>query len=138
MCIRDRTKTGGFDQGGQTSIYGGSFDTIRPSLELGGSKGNLSYFADASYDHNDLGIENPTDSSAAIHDETDQYKAFVYLSYILDRTSRITFMGGASYSNFQVPDTPGLPAGTSPDGQQWLPGPFASSQLCLLYTSRCV
>jgi outer membrane receptor protein involved in Fe transport len=124
-----QTKTGGFDEGGGFSLYGGSFDTVRPSLELGGSKGNLSYFTDASYDHNSLGIENPTSSDSAIHDTTDQYKAFTYLSYILDHTSRLTFMGGASYSNFQVPDTPGLPAGRSPDGQQWLPGSFASSQL---------
>jgi outer membrane receptor protein involved in Fe transport len=124
-----QTKTGGFDEGGQFSLYGGSFDTVRPSLELGGSKGDLSYFADASYDHNDLGIENPTSSENAVHDVTDQYKTFTYLSYILNRTSRITFMGSASYSNFQVPDTPGLPAGTSPDGKPWLPGPFDSSKL---------
>jgi hypothetical protein len=38
-------------------------------------------------------------------------------------------MGGASYSNFQVPDTPGLPAGTSPDGSQWLPGTFRPRRL---------
>ncbi len=124
-----QTKTGGFDQGGEASIYGGSFDTLRPSFELGGSQGNLSYFTDASYDHNALGIENPTDSRSAIHDSTDQYKAFIYMSDILDPTSRITFMGGASYSNFQVPDTPGLPAGAAPDGAPWLPGQFASSQL---------
>jgi outer membrane receptor protein involved in Fe transport len=123
------TKTGGFDQGGEVSLYGGSFDTIRPSFEIGGSQGNLSYFADASYDHNDLGIENPAASAVALHDSTDQYKAFTYLSYILDRTSRITFMGSASYSDFQVPDTAGLPAGTSPDGKPWLPGSFASAGL---------
>jgi outer membrane receptor protein involved in Fe transport len=124
-----QTKTGGFDDGGELSLYGGSFDTVRPSFELGGSKGNLSYFTDASYDHNGLGIENPTPSANALHDATDQYKAFAYLSYILDHTSRLTFMGGASYSNFQVPDTPGLPAGTSPDGKPWEPGTFDSSGL---------
>jgi outer membrane receptor protein involved in Fe transport len=124
-----QTKTGGFNGGGEMSLYGGSFDTVRPSFELGGSKGNLSYFTDGSYDHNDLGIENPTGSPTAIHDSTDQYKEFTYLSYILDHTSRITFMGSASYSDFQVPDTPGLSAGTSPDGKPWLPGSFASSGL---------
>jgi outer membrane receptor protein involved in Fe transport len=124
-----QTKTGGFDQGGAVALYGGSFDTVRPSFELGGSKGNLSYFTDASYDHNSLGIENPTGSTAALHDTTDQYKAFTYVSYILDPTSRLTAMAGASYSNFQVPDTPGLAAGTSPDGAPWLPGTFDSSRL---------
>ncbi|HEY4989868.1 MAG TPA: TonB-dependent receptor [Opitutaceae bacterium] len=124
-----QTKTGGFDQGGAVSLYGGSFDTVRPSFELGGSKGNLSYFTDASYDHNSLGIENPTASSSAAHDATDQYKVFTYLSYILSPTSRLTAMVGASYSSFQVPDTPGLAAGTAPDGQPWLPGSFDSSRL---------
>jgi hypothetical protein len=124
-----KTKAGGFDAGGGTSIYAGSFDTIRPSFELGGTEGNLSYFTDASYDHNAIGIENPTASSTPVHDNSDQYKAFAYISYILDQSSRLTFMGSASYSNFQVPDTPGLPAGTSPDGKPWLPGPFDSSRL---------
>ena len=43
-----------------------------------------------------------------IHDKTDQYKAFTYLSYVLDDTSRISVMGSASYADFQVPNTPGL------------------------------
>jgi outer membrane receptor protein involved in Fe transport len=124
-----QTKTGGFDQGGEVSLYGGSFDTVRPSVEVGGTKGNVSYFADASFDHNDLGIENPTSAAQAVHDETNQYKTFLYLSYILSRTSRLTFMGSASYSTFQVPDTPGLPAGRSPGGLPWLPGTFNSSDL---------
>jgi outer membrane receptor protein involved in Fe transport len=123
------TKTGGFEPGGELSLYGGSFGTIRPSLELGGSSGGASYFADASYDHNELGIENPTSSHSAVHDATDQYKVFTYLSWILDHSSRLTVMGGASYSAYQVPDTPGLPAGTAPDGQPWVPGAFSSSSL---------
>ncbi len=124
-----QTKTGGFDKGGDVSLYGGSYDTLRPSLEVGGSEGGLSYFTDMSHDHNALGIENPTSGASAVHDVTEQYKAFAYLSYILDRTSRMTFMGSASISTFQVPDTPGLPAGTSPDGAPWLPVAFDSSRL---------
>ena len=38
-------------------------------------------------------------------------------------------MLSASYSNFEVPNTPGLPAGTSPDGNPWLPGTFDSANL---------
>ncbi len=124
-----QTKSGGFDDNGEVSLYAGSFGTIRPTVETGGSSGNLSYFADASYDHNQLGIENPTPSLRAIHDETDQFKAFTYLSYVLNHTSRISFMGSASNSNFQVPDTPDLPAGTAPNGNQWVPGNFDSAKL---------
>ncbi len=111
-----QTKSGAFENGGDGELYGGSYDTIRPSFEYGGSQGKWNYFMDGSYDHNDLGIENPTPSHDAIHDTTDQGKAFVYASRILSDTSRISLMGSASYSDFQVPNTLGLPVGTSPDG----------------------
>jgi len=124
-----KTKSGAFDNGGTAEVYGGSYDTIRPSFEYGGTDGKWNYFVDGSYDHNALGIENPTPSHSAIHDVTDQEKMFTYLSYIIDDTSRVSFMGSASYSNFQVPNTPGLPAGTSPDGNPWLSGNFDSSTL---------
>jgi outer membrane receptor protein involved in Fe transport len=124
-----KTKSGLLEPGGDVSFYGGSYDTFRPSVETGGASGNLSAYVDASYDHNDLGIENPTPNASAIHDQTDQSKAFAYVSDILDSTSRISFIGSASYSNFQVPDTAGLPAGTSPDGNPWLPGTFDSAKL---------
>jgi len=124
-----KTKSDAFDQGSDASLYAGSFDTVRPNFETAGSDGNLSYFADGSYDHNDLGIENPTSSATALHDETDQSKVFTYLSYILSPTSRLSFIGSASYSDFQVPDTPDLPAGTAPDGKPWLPGYFNSAAL---------
>ena len=116
-------------------MYGGSYDTINPSFELGGSQGKLNYFVDGSYNNNDLGIENPTSSQTAIHDNTEQYKSFAYLSYILDDTSRVSVMVSASYSNFEIPNTPGLPAGTAPDGstrgilQAAVPATFNSSSL---------
>jgi len=124
-----KTKSGTLEPGGDISLYGGSFDTLRPSVEVGGAEGNVTAYADTSYEHNDLGIENPTPSATALHDASDQSKAFVYISDVLDSTSRLSFIGSASYSVFQVPDTAGLPAGTSPDGAQWLPGAFNSAQL---------
>ena len=134
------TKNGALDPGGTAEIYGGSYDTIRPSIEYGGSTGKWNFFVDGSYDHNDLGIENPTPSHDAIHDTTDQFKTFLYGSYLIDDTSRITVMGSASYSDFQVPNTPDLqkdPANfTSPGGNTWnmradsgLPGTFNSADL---------
>jgi outer membrane receptor protein involved in Fe transport len=130
------TKSGAFENGGQMGIYGGSYDTFRPSLEYGGSQGKWDYFVDGSFDQNSLGIENPTASKNAIHDQTDQYKSFLYASRILNDTSRVTVMGSASYSDFQVPNTPGQSVGTASDGvTQWttatsgLPATFDSSTL---------
>ncbi|HTB86098.1 MAG TPA: TonB-dependent receptor, partial [Candidatus Sulfotelmatobacter sp.] len=127
--VNIQTKSGVFDNGGTAEVYGGSFETIRPSFDYSGSSGKWNYFFDGSYDQNALGIENPTDSHDAIHDTTRQGKGFGYLSYVIDDTSRLTFMGSASYSTFQIPNTPGLAAGTSPNGTQWVPGIFNSASL---------
>jgi outer membrane receptor protein involved in Fe transport len=108
-----QTKSGAFDPGGEIGIYGGSYDTFRPSFEYGNAEGKFNFFIDGSYDHNELGIENPTPNSTAIHDETEQFKTFLYGSYIIDPSSRLTMMASASYSDFQVPNTPGV-ASASP------------------------
>jgi outer membrane receptor protein involved in Fe transport len=132
------TKSGAFENGGTVDLYGGSYDTFRPSLEYGGSQGKWDYFVDGSFDQNSLGIENPTAGKNAIHDQTEQYKSFLYASRILSDTSRVTVMGSASYSDFQVPNTPGLqndPANYSaPGGNPWysgggIPTTFDSSTL---------
>ena len=122
------TKSGAFQPGGSASLYTGSYDTIKPSFEYGGSTGNLNYFMDGSYDHNSLGIENTTPSATPVHDDTDQYKAFTYWSYVLDDTSRITAMGSLSYVTFQVPDSPGLP-GAYPGSPFVIPSTFNSLYL---------
>lgn len=108
------TKSGAFENGGEVGVYGGSFNTLRPSFELGGSQGKWNFFMDGSFDHNDLGIENPAPGHDAIHDTTSQYKSFLYGSRVLDDTSRITVMGSLSYSDFQVPNSPGVAPGNSP------------------------
>jgi outer membrane receptor protein involved in Fe transport len=110
------TKTGAFLNGGDVGIYGGSYNTFRPSFEYGDTEGAWDYFVDGSYDENDLGVENPTDTHNAIHDHTDQYKSFIYASRLLSDTSRITLMGSASYTTYQIPNSPGQAPGMSPDG----------------------
>jgi outer membrane receptor protein involved in Fe transport len=108
------TKSGAYQNGGDLSLYGGSFDTFRPSFDYAGSQGKWDYFVDGSYDENGLGIENPTPSHDAIHDQTYQYKAFIDASRLLSDTSRVTLMGSASYTTYQIPNTPDLPPGNSP------------------------
>ena len=86
------TKNGASFTGGEASIQVGSFDTIMPSFEYGGVIGKLTYYFTGSYLHNGIGIENPTRSSSPIHDDTDQFKEFGYLSYIIDDSSRFTLL----------------------------------------------
>ncbi|MGA2602836.1 MAG: TonB-dependent receptor [Verrucomicrobiia bacterium] len=102
------TKTGSQLNGNEFSMYGGSYDTIQPSLQLGGTTSNLDYFISASYLHNDVGIDNTTASPDPLHDEADQEKLFGYFSHRLSDTSRLTLLLSGSYADFQIPNTPGL------------------------------
>jgi len=106
-----QTKTGTLDPGGAVSMYGGSHGWVQPSFEWGGRVGQLDYFITGEYLRNGIGIENPTSSYHPIHDETNQYRGFAYLSGIIDPTARVTAIFGTSRGQFQIPNTPGLSPG---------------------------
>jgi outer membrane receptor protein involved in Fe transport len=91
---------------GTVSFYGGSHGTITPSFDYGGSVGNTQYFFTGRGNWNNLGIENPTSSLNAIHDHTDQGKFFGYVSTLINDSTRLSFISGASYSQFQIPNNP--------------------------------
>jgi outer membrane receptor protein involved in Fe transport len=101
-----QTKTGAFAPGGEVDLYGGSFNTFNPSFEYGDTDGPWDYFVEGSVNQTDLGLENATNTVNAIHDHSDQYRAFAYASRLLSDTSRVTLMGGASYSTYQIPNSP--------------------------------
>jgi len=128
-----QTKSGAIENGGEVEMYGGSHDTISPSFEYGGTQGKWSFYTDGSYEHNDLGIENTTSSPNAIHDTTDQFKDFVYASYLLSDTSRISIIGSASYADYQIPVNPNQQQQSLADGNPWLspqpPGTFSPTDL---------
>jgi len=96
------TKSGTFKPGGSVSMYGGSHGTLEPSINYGGSSGNIRYFFSGDYLRNDLGIESPDGSSNPIHDTTKQYHAFGYLEDILDPENRVTLVYGASSGAFDL------------------------------------
>jgi outer membrane receptor protein involved in Fe transport len=120
-----QTKTDAFNNSGSVSVYGGSHGTITPSFEYGGTVGQTQYFVSGRYFGSNLGIENPTPANEAIHDHTDQEKGFLYLSTVLDPTSRLTFMSGVSNSTYQIPNNPGQPSNFTAFGLN----NFDSSQL---------
>ncbi|MGH6765559.1 MAG: TonB-dependent receptor, partial [Bradyrhizobium sp.] len=102
-----QTKADAFSNSGSVSVYGGSHGTITTSLEYGGTVGQTQYFVSGRYFGSNLGIENPTPAYNAIHDNTSQEKGFLYLSTVLDPTSRLTVMSGVSNGSYQIPNNPG-------------------------------
>jgi outer membrane receptor protein involved in Fe transport len=102
-----QTKADAFNNSGSISVYGGSHGTITTSLEYGGTIGQTQYFVSGRYFGSNVGIENPTSAYNAIHDNTSQEKGFLYLSTVLDPTSRLTFISGVSNGSYQIPNNPG-------------------------------
>ena len=102
-----QTKADAFNNSGSVSVYGGSHGTITTSAEYGGTVGQTQYYVSGRYFGSDVGIENPTPAYDAIHDRTSQEKGFLYLSTVLDPTSRLTFISGVSNGSYQIPNNPG-------------------------------
>ncbi len=107
--VQLQTKSGESLSGGNIDMYGGQRGTLQPSFELGGAKGNLSYYTTGYYLQNNRGLEPPTPGPEAIHDFAIIGNDFGYLSYFLNATTRISLFGGFNLSNFQIPANPDQP-----------------------------
>ncbi|HJR14986.1 MAG TPA: TonB-dependent receptor [Rhodanobacteraceae bacterium] len=102
------TKSGAqLGDGGNVNLYGGSFGTFNPGFEVHGNQGRWSYYLTANFLESDIGIQNPTPARNAIHDRTDQFKSFGYLSYLIDDNTRAGFYFGTANNRFQIPNNPG-------------------------------
>ncbi len=106
-----QTKADAFNNSGSVSVYGGSHGNITTSAEYGGTVGQTQYYVSGRYFGSNVGIENPTPAYNAIHDNTSQEKGFLYLSTVIDPTSRLTLISGVSNGNYEIPNNPGQPPG---------------------------
>ena len=120
--IVEITTKNNFEAGGSADLYMGSNQTYNPSFEYGNTNGNLTYFVDGSFLGNNVGIENPTSSVNPIHDNTTQEKGFAYLSYLLNSTTKLSFMFGSYDGRFQIPNNPGQPTYATLNGIASVPG----------------
>lgn len=103
------TKSGSTENGGRTTITGGSNNTLIGNQEFYGSQGRLNYYLNGTYDQDDRGIEPPTPSNIASHDKTRQDKEFGYLSYLLNDENRLSFIFGNATNRFEIPNNPNQP-----------------------------
>lgn len=118
-------KSGAFDGGGSVSVYGGSRQTIMPTLQYGGTIGDAQYYFVTDFLGSNEGIENPTPSLNPIHDHTNQGKFFGYASTLIGDGGRLSFITGSSIGSYQIPNNPGQPPSFTVPGV----GGFDSSQL---------
>ena len=102
-----QTKTGEIENGGNLGMYGGQRGTLNPSMEVGGTKGDLSYYATGYFVQNDRGLEPPTPGPEAINDTTQQGNGFGIANYFLNPTTRVSAFGGFNLAHFDIPANPG-------------------------------
>ncbi|GAC1326747.1 MAG: hypothetical protein NVS3B11_23860 [Collimonas sp.] len=115
------TKTGELVNGGNIGVQIGSNNKRQVSGDVSGSTDSFSYYINGSFEANNLGIENPTGASSALHDRTLQNKAFGYFSYLLDADTRVSLILGNSDGRFQIPNRPNQTPGFQLDGVTDLP-----------------
>lgn len=101
------TKTAGLTPGGDIGVVMGSNNTRQVNGQANGVVNGISYYVTGSLDANNLGIENPTGSSSALHDRTTQSKAFGYFSYLINPDTRLSLILANTNSHFQIPNTAG-------------------------------
>lgn len=95
-------------EGGRVSVYGGSRGTITPSFDYALSTQGWDLFATGSYLRADQGTEGPTRARTPLHNRTEQGRGLFYLSRALDDRTRLSFISGVSFNDFQIANTPGL------------------------------
>ncbi|HWY23797.1 MAG TPA: TonB-dependent receptor, partial [Nevskia sp.] len=94
---------------GSVDLYGGSHDTLNPSFQLGKTYGNFSAYVTGQFLSSNLGVENPTGSSTAIHDWTQQGKGFGYFSYLLNAQTKLSAILGVTGTRLEIPNNPDQP-----------------------------
>jgi outer membrane receptor protein involved in Fe transport len=104
-----QTKSGLFQPGGSIELRGGSYGTIEPSFEYGGSVQGYNYYVAADHLESNHGIEGVTPSYDAVHDDTIQTHAFLYGDKIINSASKIDLIAGTFQGQFQIPNNPGQP-----------------------------
>ena len=104
-----QTRNGLFAPGGSIGMFGGSFATLNPSAEYGGSVQGYNYFVSTDYLQSNHGINGVTAKYNQIHDGTQQGHAFAYLEKIIDANNKISVMFGEFDAQFQIPNKSGQP-----------------------------
>jgi outer membrane receptor protein involved in Fe transport len=102
-----QTRGGLLAPGGSVEMYGGSYGTVQPSAEYGGSVGSFNYYVSGDYLHSNHGLEGVTPAYNQIHDNTNQAHGFTYLDKIIDPASKVSLIAGAFDGEFQIPNNPG-------------------------------
>ena len=98
-----QTKTGLTNPGFALSMYGGQLDLAAAELRIWRTLRPGRLVLHRRFSAQRPGIENPTSSFNAIHDTTNQFHGFAYVSGIIDPDTRVSLILGGFNGRFKSP-----------------------------------
>lgn len=113
--VVDITSKSGTKPGfGSLQGFGGSFETVNPSFEYGGTIGEkVRFYALNSYVSNARGLDPPTLGTESFHNRSEKNNAYLRGDYQLDNRNNFSWILLTSVGRFQIPTTPNLAANQS-------------------------
>jgi len=110
--VVDITSKSGTKPGfGSLQMFGGSFETVNPSLEYGGAIGEkFRYYILDSYVTTNRGIEPPTLGKTNFHNQSEKNNTYLRGDYQMGNRNNFSWIFLSSVAKYQIPTTPGLEA----------------------------
>jgi outer membrane receptor protein involved in Fe transport len=93
----------------ELTILGGQRDTAQASFQVGGCKGEFSYYLIGLFLQSNLGFSSAVPAPDPIHDAVTQGQGFGYLTYALSPTTKLSLITGMTLSFNQFPNEPDQP-----------------------------
>src|SRR6266849_5450249 len=99
----------GFERNNEAELVlsAGNFYQTDDQLNFGGHTNRFAYYASATGNRTDLGLQTPT--SAVVHDAANGFGAFTSLIFNLDPQNQLRFVAQARRDFYQVPTDPSDP-----------------------------
>lgn len=102
------TKSGTKPAFGSAQMFGGSNQTVNPSLEYGGTIGEkVRYYIMNSYTSTNRGIEPPTLGHSIFHGQSERNQTFIRGDYQHDNHNAFSWVFLNSVAKYQIPTRPG-------------------------------
>ncbi len=110
--VVDITSKSGTKPGfGSVQMFGGSNETVNPSLEYGGAIGEkFRYYILDSYVTTNRGIEPPTLGKTNFHNQSEKNNTYLRGDYQMGNRNNFSWIFLSSVAKYQIPTTPGLEA----------------------------
>ena len=108
--VVDITSKSGTKPGfGSIQVFGGSNETVNPSLEYGGTIGEkVRFYIMNSYVTTNRGLEPPTLGTKSYHNQSEKNNTYLRLDYQHDNKNNFSWIFLGSVAKYEVPTIPNL------------------------------